>query len=75
MTILHKSMIITSTNTGQERITGDGVVGLSRSSLLTGAPNVIASLWAVPDQSTGELMTEILQAVKKTEGHLDLLIF
>ena len=57
-------MIITSTNTGQGRITRDGVVGLSRSLILTGAPSVVVSLWAVPDQPTGELMTEFYKQLK-----------
>jgi CHAT domain-containing protein len=35
---------------------GEGVVGLSRAFLASGAGGVVASLWAVSDESTSELM-------------------
>jgi CHAT domain-containing protein len=37
---------------------GEGVVGLSRAFIAGGAGSVVASLWAVSDQSTSELMKE-----------------
>ena len=50
-------VVLSACNTGRGKITGDGVVGLSRSFLLAGAQSTIVSLWYVPDQSTSTLMT------------------
>jgi CHAT domain-containing protein/tetratricopeptide (TPR) repeat protein len=50
--------ILSACDTGRGRITGDGVVGLSRSLITAGVPSVVVSLWAVPDSPTAELMTE-----------------
>lgn len=37
---------------------GEGVVGLSRAFIASGAGGVVASLWAVSDESTSQLMSE-----------------
>jgi CHAT domain-containing protein len=50
--------VLSACDTGRGRITGDGVLGLSRSLMLAGVPNVVVSLWAVPDQATASLMAE-----------------
>ncbi|MEW6499301.1 MAG: CHAT domain-containing protein, partial [Cyanobacteriota bacterium] len=50
--------VLSACNTGRGRITGDGVIGLSRSFITAGIPSIIVSLWAVPDAPTAELMTE-----------------
>ena len=50
--------ILSACDTGRGRITGDGVVGLSRALITAGVPSVVVSLWAVPDALTAELMTE-----------------
>ncbi|WP_221928626.1 MULTISPECIES: CHAT domain-containing protein [Nostocales] len=36
-------------------MTGDRVIGLSRSFISPGVPSVVVSLWAVPDESTAFL--------------------
>ena len=51
-------VILSACDTGLGNITGDGVIGLSRSLIAAGAPSVIVSLWSVPDAPTAELMTE-----------------
>ncbi|HEY9872418.1 MAG TPA: CHAT domain-containing protein, partial [Candidatus Obscuribacterales bacterium] len=51
-------VVLSACNTGRGRITGDGVIGLSRSLFIAGTPSVIVSLWSVPDTPTAELMTE-----------------
>lgn len=51
-------VVLSACNTGQGKITGDGVLGLSRSLIVAGAPNIVVSLWSVPDDSTSNLMVE-----------------
>jgi CHAT domain-containing protein len=51
-------LVLSACNTGRGRITGDGVIGLSRSFIAAGVPSVIVSLWSVPDAATAELMSE-----------------
>jgi CHAT domain-containing protein/tetratricopeptide (TPR) repeat protein len=50
-------VVLSACNTGQGRITGDGVIGLSRAFASAGVPSVMVSLWSVPDTPTAELMT------------------
>jgi len=58
-------VVLSACDTGRGRITGDGVIGLSRSLISTGVPSVIVSLWAVPDAPTAELMTEFYENWKQ----------
>lgn len=57
-------VVLSACDTGRGRITGDGVIGLSRSFLSAGAPSVVVSLWAVPDDATAALMTEFYQRLQ-----------
>jgi len=61
-------VVLSACNTGQGRITGDGVIGLSRSLILAGVPSVVVSLWAVPDAPTGELMVEFYRQLEQTNN-------
>ncbi|MEL6930704.1 MAG: CHAT domain-containing tetratricopeptide repeat protein [Cyanobacteria bacterium J06600_6] len=54
-------VVLSACNTGRGKITGDGVVGLSRSFLLAGAQSTMVSLWYVPDDSTSALMQNFYQ--------------
>jgi CHAT domain-containing protein len=54
-------VVLSACDTGRGKITGDGVIGLSRSLIAAGAPSVIVSLWAVPDAPTSALMTQFYQ--------------
>ena len=50
--------VLSACDTGRGRITGDGVVGLSRSFLTAGVDSVVVSLWRVPDDATSLLMRQ-----------------
>ncbi|MEM9218702.1 MAG: CHAT domain-containing protein [Cyanobacteria bacterium P01_F01_bin.150] len=63
---LNANMVVLSAcDTGLGNITGDGVIGLSRSFIAAGVPSIIVSLWAVPDASTAELMTTFYQKLNQ----------
>ncbi len=51
-------VVLSACDTGRGKITGDGVIGLSRSLISAGAPSVIVSLWAIPDAPTAFLMKQ-----------------
>jgi CHAT domain-containing protein len=58
-------VVLSACDTGRGRITGDGVIGLSRSLLTAGVSNVVVSLWAVPDAPTASLMTQFYDALQQ----------
>jgi CHAT domain-containing protein len=58
-------VVLSACDTGRGRITGDGVIGLSRSLISAGVPSVIVSLWSVPDASTASLMTEFYRNLQQ----------
>ena len=57
-------VVLSACDTGRGRITGDGVVGLSRSLISAGVSSVVVSLWAVSDDSTAFLMTEFYKNIQ-----------
>ncbi len=59
-------VVLSACNTGKGRITGDGVIGLSRSWISAGATSVLVSLWYVPDAPTAELITEFYRQMQGT---------
>jgi CHAT domain-containing protein len=59
-------VVLSACDTGIGRITGDGVIGLSRAWIATGAPTVIVSLRKVPDEQTSFLMTSFYQNLQHT---------
>ena len=59
-------VVLSACNTGRGRITGDGVIGLSRSFISVGVPSLVVSLWMVRDAPTADLMTEFYQNLQNT---------
>ncbi|MEA5464204.1 CHAT domain-containing protein [Leptothoe sp. PORK10 BA2] len=60
-------VVLSAYDTGHGQITGDSVIGLSRSVLAAGAENVMVSPWQVPDDATAQLMIEFYRQPQ----HLD----
>ncbi|MEO1591400.1 MAG: CHAT domain-containing protein [Cyanobacteria bacterium J06632_22] len=58
-------VVLSACDTGRGKITGDGVVGLSRSFLTAGVDSVVVSLWSVPDDATALLMTEFYRRLQQ----------
>ncbi|MGE5658133.1 MAG: CHAT domain-containing tetratricopeptide repeat protein, partial [Actinomycetota bacterium] len=58
LTINAELVVLSACNTGRGTLTGDGVLGLSRSLITAGVPSILGSLWYVPDASTADLMVE-----------------
>ncbi len=58
-------VVLSACDTGRGRVTGDGVIGLSRSLISVGVPSVIVSLWSVPDSPTASLMTEFYRQMQQ----------
>ena len=54
-------VVLSACDTGRGRITGDGVIGLSRSLISAGTPSIVVSLWSISDDSTAFLMTQFYQ--------------
>ncbi|MEB3215863.1 MAG: tetratricopeptide repeat protein [Nostocales cyanobacterium 94392] len=58
-------VVLSACDTGVGRITGDGVIGLSRAFISAGTPSVLVSLWTVPDEKTRLLMTAFYQELQQ----------
>jgi CHAT domain-containing protein len=58
-------IVLSACDTGKGRITGDGVVGLSRSLAIAGIPSILVSLWKIDDESTKELMLEFYKNLEQ----------
>ncbi|NER94106.1 MAG: tetratricopeptide repeat protein [Symploca sp. SIO1B1] len=60
-------VVLSACDTGRGEISSDGVIGLSRSLILAGAPSVIVSLWLVPDAPTASLMIEFYRQLDQNQ--------
>jgi CHAT domain-containing protein len=58
-------VVLSACDTGRGKVTGEGVVGLSRSFIAAGVPSVVVSLWSVPDAPTADLMKAFYQQLQR----------
>ncbi|MBE7384542.1 MAG: CHAT domain-containing protein [Leptolyngbya sp. SIO1E4] len=61
-------VVLSACDTGLGEVTGDGVVGLSRSLIAAGANSTVVSLWAVPDAPTAELMATFYTGLQQGQN-------
>ncbi|HEY6308383.1 MAG TPA: CHAT domain-containing tetratricopeptide repeat protein [Candidatus Angelobacter sp.] len=60
---LHANLVFLSAcRSGQGKVTGDGLVGLTRAFWYAGTPSVIASLWDVADEPTSQLVANFYRS-------------
>jgi CHAT domain-containing protein len=51
-------VVLSACETGLGDLSGDGIIGLSRSLITAGVPSIVVSLWEVSDDATRALMRE-----------------
>ncbi|MEM9770650.1 MAG: CHAT domain-containing tetratricopeptide repeat protein [Cyanobacteria bacterium P01_D01_bin.73] len=66
-------VVLSACDTGQGRVTGEGIVGLARAFLKAGSSSVVASLWKVPDESTALLMETFYKELATGKGKAESL--
>ena len=58
--------VLSACNTGTGKIKkGEGVMSLSRAFMYAGCPNIVMSLWQVPDQPSSQIMHTFFENLKK----------
>ncbi|NQE35490.1 CHAT domain-containing protein [Microcoleus asticus] len=61
-------VVLSACSTGRGKITGDGVVGLSRCFILAGVPSIIVSLWNIGTPTAKLLMTEFYKNLARGDN-------
>jgi CHAT domain-containing protein len=65
LTVKADLVVLSACDTGRGELSGDGVIGLSRSLLAAGAASAIVSLWQVPDEPTATLMISFYRQLRQ----------
>ncbi|WP_026786825.1 CHAT domain-containing protein [Planktothrix rubescens] len=66
-------VVLSACSTGRGKITGDGVVGLSRCFILAGVPSIIVSLWNMGAIAAKLLMTQFYQNLARGDNRAEAL--
>ena len=66
-------VVMSACDSGRGAINDDGVIGLSRAWMAAGAPSVVVSLWAIPDEPTRDLMVEFYRRLAGGSGKAEAL--
>jgi CHAT domain-containing protein len=61
-------VVLSGCSTGLGKVSGDGIVGLSRGLIYAGAPSVVVSQWDVSDLSTAYLMSRFYAGLAAGRG-------
>jgi CHAT domain-containing protein/tetratricopeptide (TPR) repeat protein len=61
-------VVLSGCSTGLGKLSGDGVIGLSRAFIYAGTPAVVVSQWDVSDRSTAYLMNEFYAQLRQRRG-------
>jgi CHAT domain len=56
--------VLSACNTGQGKVSGDGVVSVARSFVEAGVPSLVVSLWSIPDAPTSAFMVDFYKDLK-----------
>ena len=61
-------VVLSACDTALGKMSGDGILGLSRSFTTAGVPSVVVSLWAISDDSTEYLMEHFYHRLQAGQG-------
>jgi len=71
---LHARLVaLSACRTGLEKISGDGVAGLSRAFFYAGTASVLATLWDVADEPTARLLPKFYEQMNHGATRSDAL--
>ena len=66
-------VVLSACDTGFGRVTGDGILGLSRALIVSGVPSIVVSLWQVPDDSAQFLMERFYEELETADNRAQAL--
>jgi CHAT domain-containing protein len=66
-------VVLSGCSTGRGRLSGDGILGLSRAFLYAGTPSVVVSQWDVSDLATSYLMDRFYSGLRAGRGKAEAL--